>query len=389
MNKKIIIASCLWLMALTSLPQAPTNLPLLGEAMGVSSANTTQASSLTSKASPSEGRLEGAVNVGKTGYQIPVTATFELKNTGRSRLVITDVKTDCGCTQADFPRKAIASGEKFTISMTYDARMLGHFSKQAAVYYEGQKEPVYLTMEGVVLAELKDYSRTHPYAFGDLLADQDNVEFDDVNKGERHQTVINVVNNGEKPMTPNVLHLPPYLSADAQPDTLLPGKGGTVTLTLNSQEIHDFGLTQTTVYLASQLGEKVSGDIELPVSVVLLPNTIGFEGANKQYAPALQLSADSLALGMVNGKNHKSGVITLTNTGRLPLTISSLQMFTRGLKVTLDRRELQPHQSAKLKIAIADRDLLLKARQRPRVLMITNDPDHAKVVIRVGVKNSL
>jgi hypothetical protein len=65
---------------------------------------------------------------------------------------------------------------------------------------------------------------------------------------------------------------------------------------------------------------------------------------------------------------------------------SSLQMFTKGLKVTLDKRELQPRESTKLKIAMSDRSQLLKARQKPRVLMITNDPDHAKVVIKVNVK---
>jgi hypothetical protein len=60
-------------------------------------------------------------------------------------------------------------------------------------------------------------------------------------------------------------------------------------------------------------------------------------------------------------------------------------MFTKGMTVTLDKRELQPGESAKLKISI-DREQVMKARQRPRVLMITNDPDHSKVVIKVGVK---
>lgn len=329
---------------------------------------------------------EPVVNVGKTGYQVPVTATFELKNKGSRHLVIEDVKPDCGCTTVDYPHRSVSGGEKFTITMTYDAQMLGHFCKQAAVYSNGSKEPFYLTMEGVVLAELKDYSKTHPYAYGDLLADVDNVEFDDVNKGDHPEVVINIVNNGETVMTPNVLHLPPYLTALAEPETLAPGRGGKITLTLNSQNIHDFGLTQTTVYLASRLGEKVSGDIELPVSVVLLPNTVGYGDNYKQYAPRLQFSADSIVLGNVGGKMKKQEVITLTNVGRLPLKISSLQLFTPGLKVTLDSRELQPRQSAKLKVAIADRNALLKARQRPRVLMITNDPDHGKVVIKVGVK---
>ena len=326
------------------------------------------------------------VNVGKTGYQVPVTATFELRNNGSRPMLIDEVRPDCGCSKVDFPRKHIAAGETFTVSMTYDARMLGHFNKQAAVFANGNREPVYLAMEGVVLAELKDYSKTYPYAFGNLLADVDNVEFDDVSRGQHPQTTIHVLNNSDAFMAPNVLLLPPYLSATVEPEMLAPGKAGKVTLTLNSESIHDFGLSQTTVYLASQQGEKVNSDIELPVSVVLLPNMVGFEGANKQYAPSLQLSADTLALGMINGKMRKNGIVTLTNTGRLPLNISALQMFTRGLKVTLDKRELQPQQSAKLKIAIADRNQLLKARQRPRVLMITNDPDHAKVIIKVGVK---
>lgn len=326
------------------------------------------------------------INVGKTGFEMPVTATFELRNRGSRHLTIREVKTDCGCTKVDYPKKSIGGGDKFTISMTYDARLLGHFTKQMAIYRVGSDEPVILKMQGVVVPEMTDYSKNYPYAFGDLLADINNVEFDNVNKGDHPEVEIRVLNSGSTVMTPNVQHLPPYLTAMATPETLTPGKAGKVILTLNTENVQDFGLTQTTVYLAEQLGEKVSADTELPVSVVLSPNTTLFTGNNKQYAPKLELSADSLALGKVNGRNRKSDVIIITNTGRTALKISSLQMFTKGMKVTLNKRELQPQESAKLKIAVADRNQLLKARQRPRVLMITNDPDHSKVVIKVNVK---
>lgn len=326
------------------------------------------------------------INVGKTGFEMPVTATFELRNRGSRHLTIREVKTDCGCTKVDYPKKSIGGGDKFTISMTYDARLLGHFTKQMAIYRVGSDEPVILKMQGIVVPEMTDYSKNYPYAFGDLLADINNVEFDNVNKGDHPEVEIRVLNSGSTVMTPNVQHLPPYLTAMATPETLTPGKAGKVILTLNTENVQDFGLTQTTVYLAEQLGEKVSADTELPVSVVLSPNTTLFTGNNKQYAPKLELSADSLALGKVNGRNRKSDVITITNTGRTALKISSLQMFTKGMKVTLNKRDLQPQESAKLKIAVADRNQLLKARQRPRVLMITNDPDHSKVVIKVNVK---
>ena len=93
------------------------------------------------------------IDVGRTGYEMPVTATFELRNTGLRKLLIQEVKPDCSCTKVDYPRGEIGVGDKFTIRMTYDARQLGHFNKQAAVLSNGSKEPVYLTMTGIVLAE--------------------------------------------------------------------------------------------------------------------------------------------------------------------------------------------------------------------------------------------
>ncbi len=193
------------------------------------------------------------INVGKTGFEVPVTATFELRNRGSRHLTIREVKTDCGCTQVDYPKKSISGGDRFTISMTYDARLLGHFTKQMAVYRVGSDEPVILKMQGILVPEMTDYSKNYPYTFGDLLADVNNVEFDNVNKGDHPEVEIRVLNSGSTVMTPNVQHLPPYLTAMATPETLTPGKAGKVILTLNTENVQDFGLTQTTVYLAEQL----------------------------------------------------------------------------------------------------------------------------------------
>ena len=320
---------------------------------------------------------KSTIDVGKTGFYVPVTATFELKNNSQRSITIERVKTDCGCLQADRPRKTIAAGESTTLSMTYDARLLGHFAKQAAVYVRGAQQPVWLTMKGVVLADHVDYSGTYPTNFEGLRADQNVIEFDNVKKGEHPEMVFNLLNDSETPMVPNMLHLPPYLTAIASPTALEPGRTGKLTVTLNSEELHDYGLTQSTIYLAKNLGEKVSPDTEVPVSIVLLPE----QTTASQLAPRLVISADSVNL----DERHKKAVITLTNKGRSVLNITSLQMFTGGMAVTLGKRELLPGKSTKLKISITDRDRLLRARAKPRVLMITDDPEHAKVIIRANV----
>ena len=319
------------------------------------------------------------VDVGHTGYEMPVTATFELRNRGLRKLVIDDVRPDCNCTKVEFPKGEIGIGDKFTIRMTYDARQLGHFNKQAAILSNGSKTPVYITMTGVVLADMKDYSGSYPYDFGGLLADADNLEFDDVNKGEQRTFEMRVMNNGNERMQPNVLHLPPYLSAKAYPEFLAPGHSGKVVFTLHSDKIRDYGLTQTSVYLAQKLGENVKSQTEIGVSAVLLPSVTA-----SPDAPQLQLSDTTLTL-TFGGKSKKTGEILLTNIGRSRLDISSLQMFTRGLKVTLSKSRLLPGETATLKITAVAAELK-KARRTPRVLMITNDPKLSKVVITVKTK---
>ena len=162
------------------------------------------------------------VNAGRTGFMQPITATFELRNKSKRKLVIESVKPDCGCTAVDYPTE-VGGNEKLTLNMTYDARMLGRFQKMAAVKSNGSEKVLYLTMKGHVLAELEDFTGKYPIAWGDLLLDKIDLEYDDVNKGDHPIQEIHIMNNGEKAMTPNVMHLPPYLTALVTPEKLEPG----------------------------------------------------------------------------------------------------------------------------------------------------------------------
>lgn len=321
------------------------------------------------------------VECGRTGYQQPITATFQLRNKSLRRLVIESVKPDCGCTAVEFP-KEVGANDKFTIKMTYDARQLGHFQKMAVVKSNGSTKPVYLTMKGVVLAEVLDYTGTYPLAMGNLLLDKDDLEFDDVNKGDAPVQEIHILNNSMETMTPRLMHLPSYLNATYTPETLASGKSGTITVTLRSDLLRDYGLTQTQVFLAQQLGEKVSADKAVGVTVTLLPDLKQFEGVSRAQAPQLQISETNLDFTDFQKRQKKTIDVKLSNTGQSTLTISSMQMYTSGLKVTLDSREIAPGQTTTLKVT-GFAEELAKVKGRPRILMITNDPDHAKVIINI------
>lgn len=322
------------------------------------------------------------IDVGKTGFQQPVTAVFEFRNKSIRRLKIEKVDPDCNCTVVEYPKTVVGMGERFQIRMTYDARMLGHFDKQAAIISNGTKKPVYIRMKGVVLADYQDVSCNFPIEIGELRTDKNELEFDNVNKGEHPIQQIQVYNNSDKPCRPNLMHLPSYLSATVVPEKINPGRTATISVTLQSEKVGGFGLTQSSIYLATNPGDKATADNLVGVSTVLLPAFEGMTSELRKFAPNMQLSKEKVDVVMA-GKSKKSDVVNITNTGRSELKISSIQLFTVGLRVSLNKRILKPGETARLKITVL-RDQIKKARTKPRILMITNDPDHSKVVIPVS-----
>lgn len=324
------------------------------------------------------------IECGSVMYEQPVTARFELANSGGT-LTITGVRTSCGCTEADYPRTPIRDGGKFTITATYDARQMGHFSKQIAVYTSADEKPLYLTMRGIVVDEVVGYTGDYPYTFGTIKADKQDIEFDDVSRGDRPVSIINIMNAGEEAVSPVVMHLPNYLQATVAPTTIAPGRQGVVTMTLDTRRLRSYGLATTSVYLGSFPGDKVSADKEITVSAVLLPSFVELTAEQYAAAPRITLSTDSLDLGTFGGKAKKSGTVIIENKGQSELEISSLQMFTDALSVSLSKTRLRPGEQAKLKVtALARR--MASVRSRPRVLMITNDPERPKVVVDVTVR---
>jgi len=320
------------------------------------------------------------VNCGQSLFRTPVTATFQLRNKGSRRTAITELQPGSGCTVVESPAGEIGAGDKFTIKVTYDSKLLGHYFRDIIVRTAGSDKPLYLRMTGEVRTELKDYGNIFPFQFGDLKTDKNYLEFDDVNKGEAPVQEVLIFNAGKKTLQPNLMHLPSYLSAYVMPEKLNPGHQGKISISLNSDKLPGYGLTQTTVYIANNLGEKVSNDNAVGVSAVLLPS-FDKNAADNKFGPKLSVSSDILELNF-NGKKKATAEVLLSNTGRTALNITALQMFTPGLKVTLSKTVIPAGDEAKLKIT-GTRDELKKVRTRPRVLMITDDPGNAKVVVEL------
>ena len=317
-------------------------------------------------------------------WKHPTTAVFTVTNKGDKPLVISNVTTSCGCTVADWTKKPIAPGATGVISSTFDAKALGRFQKSIGVYSNASDRPIYLTMRGEVTADPKNYTVTHPYQIGPIRLDKESLEFDDANKGDKLEMELLVANTSEQVYTPVLMHLPPYLKAEAVPEKLGRGRTGKIKVTLDTDKLPKFGLTTATVYLSRFLGDKVGDENAIPVSAVLLPDFSRLNQQERLNPPVVELSSTELSMPALAENEKKAQTIIVKNTGKRNLEITDLQVFNSALGVHLKKRVLKPGTSTKLKITAYGKNLK-RVKGTPRVLMITNDPNCPKIIIKVNV----
>ena len=65
----------------------------------------------------------------------PVYHFFDVTNTGKTPMVISNVQTSCGCTTPEWSKEPIAPGATAKIKVGYNAAAEGHFEKFITIQY--------------------------------------------------------------------------------------------------------------------------------------------------------------------------------------------------------------------------------------------------------------
>lgn len=80
------------------------------------------------------------------------SCVFTFKNVTKKPVTLTNVKTSCGCTAADWPKEPIAKKKKGSIKVKYDSNRVGKFTKTIKVFIEGNENPIQLEIRGTIVA---------------------------------------------------------------------------------------------------------------------------------------------------------------------------------------------------------------------------------------------
>ena len=87
---------------------------------------------------------------GTVAYGGDGNCEFVFTNNGTEPLLISDVRSSCGCTVPSWPREPIMPGKSSSIKVHYDTHRVGGISKSITVSTNGDPERVVLSIRGTV-----------------------------------------------------------------------------------------------------------------------------------------------------------------------------------------------------------------------------------------------
>ena len=322
-------------------------------------------------------------DLGQIEWNKPKTVEFNLRNTGDIPLVIANVTTSCACTLASWPKLPLQPDEAGVVRVEFDAKALGQFYKEVEVYSNSSPNIIYLSFTGEVVRKITDFSQSHPIELGGLRISEKSIDFGDVLYGSKTSLEFEVVNETGQPYTPILMHTPSYLNVRSSDMYLQQGEKGTLKLTLDTELLANYGQYTTDVYLSRFVGDKISKANKIPLSFTLLPDLREVEQNTSAPLPSLDLDKSELDLKYeLLRKTTASDRGVLFNAGSGDLEILKIQTFSPAVGVKLSDTVLPAEASAKLKIKI-DKKKVLSDQDNFDILLITNDPYHPKVMLKV------
>jgi hypothetical protein len=95
---------------------------------------------------------------GTIEYESNGICDFEFTNSGIIPLVITNVKATCGCTAPSYTKDPVEPGKTGKITVKYNTKLVGNFTKTINVESNAANSPVILTIKGIVNNKVQEQS---------------------------------------------------------------------------------------------------------------------------------------------------------------------------------------------------------------------------------------
>lgn len=316
-----------------------------------------------------------------------VSFDFTFTNTGNEPLVISNVRTTCGCTAPEYSQEPIAPDSTGIVRITFNpAGRPGNFSKSIYVHTNTDPNRTILRIIGKVVRSSEKIDTQYAYRIGDLALKSLHVALNKVVKGRITYGTIEVANVGNDTITPQPENLPAHITATFVPQTLAKGETGVLSIAYDPDITNDWGYRRDEFSIAkNSVGITPEAEAQyntITLSGVLQEDFDSYTDEQREKAPILVVGQREVDFKVVQGTQKVQRELYVVNAGFTPLTIHKIRCENSAIKAHIKKNKLKPGQSTLLVIEVDP----MRARSNTlinEIYIVSNDPGNPSQAIRI------
>jgi hypothetical protein len=315
------------------------------------------------------------------------TAKFVFKNTGNENLIITNVRSSCGCTAPEWTKEPVKPGKSGYVKATYDPKNRpGKFNKSVTVTINGTPRTSVLRITGNVTPREKTIEDFYPKVYGELRLETSHIAFVKIKNTEKETESIGIVNMSDKPVTVDFSNVPDHIDIKAEPKTLQGkkegekhGEKGKIMVDYNAKAKNDYGFVIDRVYLKIN-GEKNYKN-RLSVSATIEEDFTHLTEEELAKAPVIEFDNTTHDFGNIEQKQKVTTKFEFKNTGKSDLVIRKIKASCGCTATKPEKDIIKPGESSFIKVTFSSGGR--RGKQRKTITVIANDPKQPSTRLKI------
>ena len=279
---------------------------------------------------------------------------FILTNNSNEPVVVSNVKTTCGCTTPVWTKEPIEPNKTGKITVGYSPSGRGAFSRPVTVYIN-QLPPVYLTVKGEVvpsesIVKKPTPEEEYPVAIGNYLLKSKDLQFANIDLKEKKTITLEVFNNSDKLITQKVQKLPKHITVEFNPAIISAKTAATVNVNMEVNDVNLYG------NLAGEIILLINGvNHSFPYSATVMDDFSKWTSLKKANAGKINVSTSEINFGNLTSGNSRT--LKISNSGKSSLNVHNIQSSDPSISVSKPHFVVNPGEIAEIKVIVDSKNI--------------------------------
>lgn len=313
-----------------------------------------------------------------------VYCTFSLVNTGTEPLAITSARANCGCTRPEYSTEPVAPGDTLRLRVGFDPKgRPGKFMKRITVDCSDAPRRSNLTISGTVIGSSNTLRSRFPVEAGPVRLRSTVIPYGKVLKGEVGGQYLDAYNASSDTIRPAVGYTPKYINAMVQPKAIAPGENFIISTVLHPDYTREWGAVTDSI-LFYPTGDLSAEPVRIETVAIIAENFSKLTPQQRAEAPLIDTSTTAIDLERLSRSERPvRHSFEIENQGKSPLLIRKISCPDPAVTVTLKKDKIAPGKKARVDVTVNPADVRASELLNARINIISNDPDHSSLMVRV------